>query len=138
MIENDSGTHGGCCGETFEIEHMFDNDERNSRGDPTVWHSAPSSYNKVQTLKFTFDHPINFNRLAIRKRRDLSNSADDQSRQEAYKNVCVVLDGNSSNQVCTDTRNGGFNGVSNTDRDLIIWTKVENLYLQVRTENRYL
>ena len=77
VIENNSGTHGPCCGETFAIEHMFDNDVRNSRGDPTVWHSATSSYHNVQTLKFTFDHSINFNRLAIRKRRDLRNSDDD-------------------------------------------------------------
>ena len=126
MIENDAGTHDPCCGGTFAIEHMFDGDAVNPNGDPTVWHSDSSSYQKAQqTLKFTFNQPINFDRLTIKKRRDVEDDEDDQDQQERYKNVCIVLDGNIADKLCTDTLNGGFNGVPNTDRDLITWIKVD-------------
>ena len=44
-------------------------------------------------------------------------------QSEYYKNVCLVLDDDETNQLCTDTRNGGFNGLSNTD-DYIIWNQI--------------
>ena len=124
MIENDSGTHGLHAGETFEIDHMFDGDAVGPASDPTIWHSHQSSYDEVKTLKFTFNEPINFNRLTIKKRRNLKSSTDDESRQNAYNHVCVILDGDASSKLCTNTPNGGFNGIPNPDRDLITWTKL--------------
>ena len=124
VIENDSGVHDIYYGETFEIEHMFDDDAVGPDDDLTIWHSEPASYYEVKTLKFTFNEPINFNRLTIKKRRNLKSSSDDESRQNAYNHVCVVLDGDTSSKLCTNTSNGGFNGIPNTDRDLITWTKL--------------
>ena len=123
MIENDSGTHPGYDDEMFAIGNMFDGDAETSNGNPTMWHSDEAGYGKVQTLQFTFNQPINFNRLKIKKRRIMNNHEDDQAKQEEYKNVCVVFDDDITNKLCTDTPNGGFNGVSNPDRDSITWTK---------------
>ena len=72
-----------------------------------------SNHNE-QTLKFTFDQSIIFNRLTIQK---------GVKQSEYYKNVCLVLDDDETNQLCTDTRNGGFNGLSNTN-DNIIWNQI--------------
>ena len=123
LIDNDSGTLGGWNGVTISIRNMFDGDAETSNGNPTMWHSEEASYGKVQTLQFTFNQPINFNRLKMKKRRIINNREDDQAKQEEYKNVCVVLDDDITNKLCTDTPNGGFNGVSNPDRDSITWTK---------------
>ena len=38
LIENDSGVHPPYLGLTYEISYMFDDDELDSVGDPTVWH----------------------------------------------------------------------------------------------------
>ena len=106
----------------YSFRYLFDGDAVDENGDPTIWHSE--HIDREQTLKFTFNQPINFNRLEVKKQRDVSSSIFDQSWQSFYNNVCVVLDGDTADQLCTDTPNGGFNGVPNTDLDLITWTKL--------------
>ena len=122
-VENDSGSSSGWNGATYAFSYMFDGDAVDENGDPTIWHSTIGQ-DKIKTLKFTFKQPINFNRLTIKKRRDVDYTPHDQSWQTHYNNVCVELDGNTAAKLCTDTPNGGFNGVPNTDLDLITWTKV--------------
>ena len=43
---------------------------------------------------------------------------DNQLQQDAYLNVCLVLDNDIVNQLCTDTTKG-FSG--SKDKDFIIW-----------------
>ena len=87
---------------------MFDDEKYES-----IWHSHRDAYATVQTLTINFFDPVDFDNLEIKKR----SSASDSRSPTAYLNVCLVLDKDLGNQLCTDQQKG----FSDSDNDNIQW-----------------
>jgi len=91
------------------LEKMFDGNHN------THWHSCPGFIDKPKSIKIEFTNPINFVMLKIRKRMD-------PNCTKRYFNVCLVLDGQIDDQMCTNTPDGFNNDIS----PLITWYKPTN------------
>ena len=65
-------------------------------------------------MTFCVQTPINFKMLTIQKRKD--------RWFKKYLNVCLVLDGNTNDQMCTNTPDGFYNDAS----PFITWYKPTN------------
>lgn len=91
-----------------ELKHMFDEDPK------TFWHCRQDFLNKTKIIKIEFKQPINFNLVMIRKRMDPKwNCA------KRHFNICLVLNEDIENQLCTNTPDGFNNDSSN----YITWCK---------------
>ena len=107
----------------FKVEYMFDGN------DGTGWHSANRFEQVAKTMRvdfrvwfenlgkisqFIIQRPIDFVMLTVRKRKECC--------LKRYLNVCLVLNGNTSDQMCTNTPDG-FN---NDSSPFITWYKPTN------------
>lgn len=72
----------------------------------------------VQTLTINFFQAIDFQLLKIKKRYH-PNANEATWISNAYLNVCLVLNDDINNQLCTDQQKG----FSTSDDDTIIWDK---------------
>ena len=110
------------------LENMFDDEASES-----IWHSSLDSKGSVQTLAINFHEPIDFEYLKIKKR----SAASDSRSPTAYLNVCLVLDNDITNQLCTDQQKG----FSHSDNDNIQWNlsrnNVNKVELVFRDTNTY-
>ena len=98
----------GILDENFKVENMFDENA------DTSWHSAARYTHLAKTMRVDFkvcnisfwgydrynfiQKPIDFVMLTIRKRKDCC--------FERYLNVCLVLNEDESDQLCTNTPDG--------------------------------
>ena len=107
---------------------MFDDEKYES-----IWHSHRDAYATVQTLTINFFDPVDFDNLKIKKRSAVSDSRS----PTAYLNVCLVLDNDVDNQLCTDQQKG----FADSDNDNIQWnlpkTEVTVVELVFRDTNTY-
>ena len=69
----------------------------------------------------THNQEINFQQLKIKKQ------TNNQLQSDAYLNVCLVLDDDIVNQLCTDETKG----FSHSDQESIIWDKPKENVLKV-------
>ena len=125
----DSGVwHEVLHGSMPNLENMFDDEASES-----IWHSDLNSSGSVQTLTINFHEQIDFEYLKIKKR----SAASDSRSPTAYLNVCLVLDNDITNQLCTDQQKG----FSHSDNDNIQWNlsrnNVHKVELVFRDTNTY-
>ena len=104
-------TDSGEWSNEYSLVNMFDDESTVE----TIWHSSQTKQNTVQTLTFKFFNAIVFQYLKLRKW-TYSPAAN------AYLNVCLVLDDDIANQLCTDQPKG----FSDSDGDGIQWTLPKN------------
>lgn len=102
QVLNQAGVYGRA--ENHGTRKMFDNDPY------TIWHSDDVFKYRPKIIGIEFKHSMTFNSLTIQKRQDCC--------QDRYNNVCLVLDGDVENQICTATK-FGFGGM---DEQNIKWT----------------
>ena len=99
---------------------MFDSD------DMTDWHSNKQYKMSTKKLEITFVNRVNFNKITIMRTQS--------TWDNRYKNVCLVIDNNIENVLCTDS-DTGFNGVNS---EFITWQKptygVKTIALEFRTQ----
>ena len=103
--ETDSGYYQN--DNIYRLENMFDDETSLS-----IWHSH--THHAVQTLTINFLSAIDFQHLQIMKRSYTEHSM----YITAYLNVCLVLNNDEVNQLCTDEQKG----FADSDNDYIIWT----------------
>ena len=125
----DSGIwHVALDGFMPNLQNMFDDEASES-----IWHSHLDSYATVRTLTINFHEEIDFEYLKIKKR----SAASDSRSPTAYLNVCLVLDNDITNQLCTDQQKG----FSDSDNDNINWNlptiDVSKVELVFRDTNTY-
>ena len=100
---------------------MFDDENSNS-----FWHPI-NRWNFVKTLTFKFFDPINFQYLRILRRRDAG-------AVNALLDVCLVLHGDTTDELCTDQAKG----FSNSDDESVQWTLPSNFVTEVKLVFRYI
>ena len=120
--ETDSGEFNSGTG----LERMFDDE---SSG--TIWQSSPSAFTKVKTLTITFINPIYFQSLKIRKH--TNHDAFDEAKN-AYSNICLVLNNDITNQLCTDQPKG----FSHSDDENVQWILPTDIVTKVQLVFRYI
>ena len=96
-------------GDDYALKNMFDDESSLS-----IWHSNRDARGTVRTLTITFSSPIDFKHLQIMKR----SHSEHPDYNVIYADVCVVLDSDEDNQLCT-TEGKGF---PDSDEVHVIWT----------------
>jgi len=96
-----------------DLLSMFDNDPL------TMWHNHKNNEENLKIVAIIFKEPINFTGLTIQKR----NPTDcPQKCNDRYLNVCLVLDSNTDDAICTDTTRG-FSGFESSQ--FITWSQTK-------------
>ena len=101
--------------EDYDLSQMFDDDYvgRTARME-TFWMSELAMKSLPKPIVIEFDEPIQFHELTILKR---------VFYEIAYLNVCLILNNDVDNELCTDSRYG-FAGVNDKDSRFITWRKL--------------
>jgi len=110
-ITNNGGEYNdGMNWNKYQVWNMFDSDIH------TMWHSAHEKRTQRKSMAVTFKQPIKFTEISIVKRQDCC--------ADRYKNVCLVLDDNVQERLCTDADYGFAN--SNQYSNTITWKNIRN------------
>ena len=113
----DSGEYSDANGPGYwALDNMFDDENKES-----IWHSSNNAKGTVQTLTISFLSPIHFEHLKIKKRLYFKGQIDPDYNL-AWLNVCLVLNNDVANQLCTNEQKG----FSDSDQDDVIWTLPTN------------
>ena len=110
-------SNAGQYDETYGVENMFDDDYSDDsqvlwRG--TYWFSDPNQKVLPKPIAIEFAEPIQFHELTILKR---------LFHENVYKNVCLILNSDVDNELCTDSP-FGFDGANDKDSRFITWRKL--------------
>ena len=123
-LTNNAGEWPPGAGYTFVIGNMFDNDPS------TFWHSGKDKAHAPKSIVIDFKEPMQFQELTIRRRGQFN---------DRYENVCLVLNDDTDNELCTDAKTG-FSGAEDL-LPFITWRKptdnVKKVELVFRTEDIY-
>ena len=109
--ETDGGIYDNS--DLYALDNMFDDESSSS-----IWHSHDNTWNTVFSLTINFLSPIDFQHLKIMKRP----YNEHPNYATAWLNVCLVLDNDEANQLCTDEQKG----FSDSDNENVIWTMPKN------------
>ena len=102
-------TDSGQWSDDFALSKMFDDENSLS-----LWHSHQNAIGTVRTLTIAFSSPIDFQHLQIMKR----SHTEHPDYALGWFNVCLVLDNDEANQLCTTE----LKGFPDSDEVYVIWT----------------